>query len=575
MHRRLRSVPVRWFTREVLVELRVQNLLLIEEAELRPGPGLNVLTGETGAGKTVLAHALDLLLGGRPRSSIVRPGASEAYVEGTFRLDEEARQAAGDLLAEGEDELVLARRVQAGGRTRALVNGRTTTVGELREASERLLSFYGQHEHRKLTVSAAQLEILDRFCGDGQGPRLEACASAHARVVAAQERLAELAEAEGSRERELDILDYELAEIEAAAPDPAAEQDLTATRSRLANLEALRAACAMALSALEGQEGDGVTARLAGGSEALGEVAGAAAELAALAGRLEAAALEADDIGAELRSYSDSLEGDPAELEAIESRLAEWERLKRKHGGSIEAVLEYAAGARERRDMLAGSTEALAGAQRELEEALAAREEASKALRAARRKAGPKLAELVAARLEGLAMAGSTFEVHLEEREPGPTGADGAEFLVSPNPGVPAGPVREIASGGELSRVMLALLGIASDGSGSTLVFDEVDAGIGGKTANAVGQQLEELSAGRQVICITHLPQVASLAGRHFAIEKSSDGEESRTEVRELQEEEVVGELVRMLGAGPGDAEAVEHARKLRNAALPPQADAA
>ncbi|MFM8560587.1 MAG: DNA repair protein RecN [Solirubrobacterales bacterium] len=559
----------------MLVELRVQNLLLIEEAELHLGPGLNVLTGETGAGKTVLAHALDLLLGGRPRSSIVRPGASEAYVEGTFRLDDRAREAAGDLLAEGEDELVLARRVQAGGRTRALVNGRTTTVGQLREASERLLSFYGQHEHRKLTVSAAQLEILDRFCGDGQGPRLRACASAHARVVAAQERLAELSEIEGGRERELDILEYELAEIDAAAPDPAAEQELMATRSRLANLEALRGACATALGALEGQEGDGVTARLAGGSEALLEVGDAAAELAALAERLAAAAVEADDIAAELRSYSDSLEGDPGELEAIEARLAGWDRLKRKHGGSIETVLEYAAGARERRDLLAGSSEATADARRELEEALAEREEATKALRAARRRAAPKLAELVAGRLEGLAMAGSTFEVRLEECEPGPTGADGAEFLVAPNPGVPAGPVREIASGGELSRVMLALLGIASDGSGSTLVFDEVDAGIGGKTANAVGQQLEALAIGRQVICITHLPQVASLAGRHFAIEKSSDGEESRTEVRELGEEEVVGELVRMLGAGPGDAEAVEHARKLRNAALPPQADAA
>jgi DNA repair protein RecN (Recombination protein N) len=318
-----------------------------------------------------------------------------------------------------------------------------------------------------------------------------------------------------------------------------------------------------------------VPGRLAGGAEALQECGDDSAELASLAERLSAATLEAGDIAAEIRSYADTLDGEPGELEAVEARLSEWDRLKRKYGDSIEAVLEYAAGARQRRDLLAGASEALGGAQAELEAAAAARLEAARALRSARRKAAPKLAEMVAERLEGLAMAGSAFEVVLEEREPGPTGSDGVEFLVSPNPGVPPAPVREIASGGELSRVMLALLGIASDGSHATLIFDEVDAGIGGKTANAVGEQVAALAAARQVICITHLPQVASLAGRHFSIEKSSRAGESRTEVRRLDEEEVVGELVRMLGAGPGDAAAAEHARKLRNAALPPQADAA
>ncbi len=559
----------------MLAELRVRNLLLIEEAELDFGPGLNVLTGETGAGKTVLAHALDLLLGGRPRSGIVRPGAKEAYVEGVFEIDEAAREAAGELLGEGEEELVLARRVLAGGRTRALVNGRTTTVGELREACGRLLSFYGQHEHRKLTVSSSQLEILDRFCGDGQQTRLEACASAHARVLEAQARLNGLEELEGNRERELDILEYELAEIEAAAPDPEAEQELLATRGRLANLEELRTACAAVLAALEPDDGDGVAGRLAAGEEALEGVGGASDELAGAAGRLSAAALETSDIAAEVRAYADSLEAHPGELEALESRLAGWDRLKRKHGGSIEAVMEYAAAARERRELLAGSSEAIAGISAELEEALAVREAAAKALRTARKKAGPKLSELVEERLNGLAMADARFEVRLAGREPGPTGADAAEFFVAPNPGVPCGPLREIASGGELSRVMLALLGLASDGSRAALVFDEVDAGIGGKTANAVGEQLQSLSGGRQVICITHLPQVASLASRHFSIEKASRDGQSRTEVRRLGEEEAVAELVRMLGAEAGDPAAVEHARRLRNGAVPLRANAA
>jgi DNA repair protein RecN (Recombination protein N) len=559
----------------VLTELRVRNLLLIEEADLELGPGLNVLTGETGAGKTVLAHALDLLLGGRPRGGIVRPGASEAYVEGVFELDGASREVAGDLLGEGEEELVLARRVLAGGRTRALVNGRTTTVGELREACGRLLSFYGQHEHRKLTLASSQLGILDRFCGDGQQARLAACSSAHARVLEAQGKLAALEELEGSRERELDIIEYELAEIEAAAPEPEAEQEMLAARSRLANLDELRTACATVLAALEPEDGEGVTGRLAAGEEALGRVGEASGGLAELARRLSAAALEASDVAAEVRAFADSLEGDPGELEAVEVRLAEWDRLKRKHGGSIETVIEYAAAARERRDLLAGSSEALAGVRAELDQALAERESKAKALRTARKKAGPKLSELVEGRLDELAMAGASFEVRLEPRDPGPTGADSIDFYVAPNPGVPCGSLREIASGGELSRVMLALLGVASDGSGGTLVFDEVDAGIGGKTANAVGEQLQSLSAGRQVICITHLPQVASRASRHFSIEKATRHGQSRTEVRRLGEEEVVAELVRMLGADAGDAAAAEHARRLRNGAVPPQADAA
>ncbi|MBU6337140.1 MAG: DNA repair protein RecN [Acidobacteria bacterium] len=559
----------------MLTELRVRNLLLIEEAELRPAAGLNVLTGETGAGKTVLAHALDLLLGGRPRSAVIRPGADEALVEGVFELDEAEREALSGILDGDEGEVVLARRVQASGRTRALVNGRTVTVGALREAAERLLAFYGQHEHRKLTVASSQLEILDHFCGDGQRARLDACAEAHRRVLDAQERLAELEELEGGRERELDILDFEIAEIEEAAPDPAAEEELLAARSRLSNLEGLRAACAGALEALEPEDGEGAVGRIAAAEAALRELPGAVAQLDEAAGRLGAAAVDCADVARELRAFAEGLDADPGELELVESRLAAWERLKRKHGGSIEEVLRYAGEARERRDLLAGSEEATADARAALEEALADRTRAATALRRARRKAAAALSERVEERLEALAMPGASFEVMLTDREPGASGADSAEFVVAPNPGVPAGPLREIASGGELSRVMLALLGIASDGAGATLVFDEVDAGIGGKTANAVGEQLVGLAAGRQVICITHLPQVASLAARHFSIEKGGDGEGTRTTVRELAEPEVVDELVRMLGAESGDPAAAEHARRLRNAALPAEADAA
>ena len=553
----------------------MRNLLLIEEAEISLSSGLNVLTGETGAGKTVLAHALDLLLGGRPRSGIIRPGASEAIVEGTFELPDALKGSMEELVDEDDQEIVLARQVKANGRTRALINGRTATVSDLRATAESLLAFYGQHEHRRLTVAAAQLEILDAFCGEPQAARLARCREAHRRATEAEARLAELRGLDGGRERELDLLRFELAEIEAASPSVEEEAELVATQARLANIEALRRAAADVLQAVAPDDGEGASALLASAQAAAEGVGGTDGELDRLGERLAAAALDAADIAADARSYLESLDGEPGELDLVEARLSEWDRLKRKHGGSIEAVLAYAAEARQRCELLDGSTEAIADLEKELEAAVSERKEIARELHRARAKAGAKLAGLVDSRLEGLAMPGARFEVALSEREPGPDGSDTAEFLVAANPGVPAGPIREIASGGELSRVMLALLGLANDGSSATLVFDEVDAGIGGQTANAVAEQLRGLSAGRQVICITHLPQVAALADRHFSIAKDVGGEGPLTTVSELKGDAVVGELVRMLGAEPGDRAATEHARRLRNAASSPQAAAA
>ncbi|MCU0312998.1 MAG: DNA repair protein RecN [Solirubrobacteraceae bacterium] len=551
----------------MLQELRVENLLLIERAELRLAPGLNVLTGETGAGKTVLAHALDLLLGGKPRPGIVRPGAAEAYVEGVFDLPDGLRAQLGERLPEDAEELVLARRVSAEGRTRALLNGRTATARDLREAAETLLSFYGQHEHRRLTLASAQLDLLDAFCGPEQAARREACAAAHARVRAAERVLAEVQERGGARERELDLLVFELEEIEAAAPDADEERELLAARERLRHLEALRAASLGAAEALTPEDGPGASGLLAAGEAVLADVDGVDPQLDALAERWRSLALEAADLGAELRRYGEGLEGEPGALEAAEERLAVLDRLKRKHGGSIADVLAHAERCRARRAELEGAEEAGAQAEAELGAARAERDRAAQALRETRATAAPKLSRAVRKALADLAMPGAAFEVVLEPRDPGPTGADGAEFLLAPNSGVPAAPIREAASGGELSRVMLALLGVANDRSSATLVFDEVDAGIGGQTARAVGARLRELAAGRQVLCITHLPQIASLAERHFSIEKDPGADPARTTVTELREPEVVGELVRMLGADAGDAAARRHARELLRAA--------
>ncbi len=551
----------------MLHELRVENLLLIERAELRLRPGLNALTGETGAGKTVLAHAIDLLLGGKPRPGIVRPGAAEAYVEGVFALPEDLRAELGDRLAPDAEEIVLARRVSAEGRTRAYLGGRSATAADLRDAGGALLSFYGQHEHRKLTLASAQLDILDGFCGPEQAARRGACASAQAEVREAGAALEALRARAGARDRELDLLVWELEEIERADPSEAEEADLAAERERLRHLEGLRGAAAGGLAALAPEEGGGVEA-LASAAASLEAMRGVDPALDVLAERAQALALEADDLTAELRGYGEGVDAPPGRLDEVEERLAQFDRLKRKHGGTIAAVLEHARECGQRRADLEGAEEALEEGARRLDAARGRLAEHAAALHDVRAVAGPRLADAVRDRLAELAMEGASFAVGLSPREaPGPAGADEVEFLIAPNPGVPAGPLRETASGGELSRVMLALMSVAEAAGAGTLVFDEVDAGIGGQTARAVGEQLRALAEGRQVICITHLPQIASLADRHFTIVKDASGETARTTVSELDRGAVVGELVRMLGADENDVAARRHAKELLRAA--------
>ena len=559
----------------MLSELRVENLLLIERAELRLAPGLNVLTGETGAGKTVLAGALDLLLGGRSRSGIVRPGAAEAYVEGVFDLPGTLPGELCERLPADATEVVLARRVGADGRTRAYLNGRTATVGELRDLGSALVSFYGQHEHRKLTLAAAQLQILDGLCGPDHALHLRGAAQAFAETGRLQDELDALAELAGARERELDLLDYELAEIDSASLTEPEHEELLAARERLRRLDALCSAAAAGAEALtpESSELPGAAQLLAGAASHLDAVAGVDPRLDGLAERLRGLLIESEDLAAEFRLYGEQAQGaeiggEQRGLEEIEERLTVIERLLRKHGGSIQAVLDHAVSARARREELAGAGVACARAEEDLKRARSELEAHVLELHSARAAAAPRLATLVREQLDSLAMAGASFEVVLSDRPAGPAGGDSVEFMIAPNPGVPAGPLREIASGGELSRVMLAIMSAATTPSPhSTLVFDEVDAGIGGHTARAVGARLRQLGEGTQVLCITHLPQIASLGDRHFTIVKDTSARTTRAEVVQLGEPQVVSELVRMLGAEEADSAARRHARDLRRAA--------
>ena len=575
----------------MLLELRIENLLLIERAELRPGDGLTAITGETGAGKTVVAHALDLLLGGKPRSGIVRPGASEAYVEGVFELPAgllgeaefaELRERVGEEL----EEIVLARRVSAEGRSRAFVQGRSATAADLQALGGRLVAFFGQHEHRRLTLASAQLDLLDGFCGREQLELRAGLAAAHSRMRGLERALEELCERAGTRDRDLDLLAFEIQEIEELDPSVEEKESLVAERSRLRQLDGLLAAAGAGAEAIAPSGDDpGVAALLAGTENLAQGVAGADPELDALAERLAALRLEAEDLGAELRSYADSLEAEPGRLDVVEERLELYDRLERKHGGSVTAVLAHAERCRGERALLERAEVETERAEASLAEARAERDGIAAEVGAARREAAPRLAERVREELAALAMENAAFEVLVEPRgaaapggeprdgaaeggqpsdpEIGPTGAERVEFMLGPNPGVPPAPIRDAASGGELSRVMLALMTVAGTGESRTLVFDEVDAGVGGQTARAVGERLRALGDTRQVLCITHLPQIAALASAHFRIEKSAEAETALTTVEALEGDGVVAELCRMLGAEASDKAARRHAKEL------------
>lgn len=566
----------------MLRELRIENLLLIERAALRFGSGLNVITGETGAGKTVLAHSLDLILGGKPRSGIVRPGAAEAWIEGTFDVPDQLRADPdlGELferLPENE-EIVLARRVAAeSGRSSAFLCGRSASAADLRAIGSRLLAFYGQHEHRKLTLASVQAEVLDRYAGAKHLALRDRYRAAHAEVATLTEERDELLEREGARQRDIDLLRFELDEIEAAEATLEAFADLRAERDRLRGAEGLREAAAGAGAAIAGDGGDGASAAsaVATAEGLLARVAGIDPELDAIATRLGAAALELSDLVAGLRGRLEAFESDPGRLEEVEGELAEGERLIRKHGpriggeddprAEVEAVLAHG--------------ERCAVELRGLEGARARREGIDAEVAAAERRRGEIAAELtdsrgaaadpfereIAERLAELAMDGATIEIALRPHPGGlaASGAEAVELRVATNPGIAPAPLGEAASGGELSRVMLAIAGLAGAGEAATVVFDEIDAGVGGKVARRVGERLRALGAERQVVCITHLAQVASLADAHFRVSKVAADGTAVTSVVAVEGDDKLAEIVRMLGSDVGDRAATTHARDL------------
>jgi DNA repair protein RecN (Recombination protein N) len=527
----------------VLRRLRIENLVLIREAELELDAGLNAITGETGAGKTILSNAIGLLLGAKGDAAAIGAASAEAYVEAEFDLPEpEVLGDLADLLPEGEDVLVVARRIFADGRTRAYAWGRSAAREDVAAAVESLLAMSGQFEQRRLARPSYQLAVLDAFSGSADAAR--SARRAWRELTAARRAHAELT-------RDAAAAEARLAELRALAADTEGlergrEEELRAERERLRHVTELEAGAAAALASIDGEDDRAAAADLVGSAErAVAPLERLATELAAAGEALRSAELGLREIASDLRSFLDSLEAQPGRLDAVESELDRFADLRRRYrvqtsteliDRADEARLELAELA-DGHDPARAAAEAVASAQAEVDRLHAE-------LRSSRRDAAPRFAKAVAQELVGVGLGEGEFRVELKEVDPGPSGIDEAMFLVRPNAGLPFGPVAETASGGELSRIALA---IAAVGGGETMVFDEIDAGIGGQTAHAVGETLCRLAGRAQVVTITHLPQIASLADRHFRVEKVP-GDPTHTRIQPLDGASRRAELERMLG---------------------------
>jgi DNA repair protein RecN (Recombination protein N) len=573
----------------VLLEMRLRGLGVIADAVLELGPGLTVVTGETGAGKTMVVTGLGLLMGGRSDAGTVREGERAAQVEGRIVVDPAGPVAARALEAGAElddgDVLIVARSVAAEGRGRTFVGGRSVPAGLLAELAESLVTVHGQTDQLRLRSAGRQREALDRFAGLPVADVLASYRSIRQRLRHVEGRLEEIVARARERAQEAELLRIGLAEIERVQPQPGEDLALRAESERLGHAEELRLAAEQAHLALTGDPDDGdaadVAALVGRARRALDLVSGHDPALAALAERLGEIGYLVADVAAECASYADGVEADPVRLAAVEERRAVLGALARGHGGDVDAVLAWAAEASPRLLELDGDEDRTAELRGQREQLRTELGQAAAELSARRAAAAAELGEAVSAELGELSMPDARLVVEVRQREDGdglavdlgsgpvllaagPDGVDDVEFLLVPHPGAPARPIAKGASGGELSRLMLGLevvLGAADPVP--TFVFDEVDAGVGGRAALGIGRRLARLARTSQVLVVTHLPQVAAYADRHLTVVKSRDGEVTVSGVTTLDDEGRVRELARMLGGMEDSGSAQAHAREL------------
>jgi DNA repair protein RecN (Recombination protein N) len=530
--------------------LRIQHLAVIDSVEVEFDAGLNVLTGETGAGKSILVEAVGLLLGGRASGDLVRTGEDAASIEAIFES--------------GGEELLIRREITAQGRSRAFINGTLATAGALKDLSTRLIELHGQHEHHTLLDPTTHLQVLDGF---GALDALLAPVSAAFETWKAVEiELTRVRAAARDRDARLDLLTFQLGELDKAAPKPGEDEELAALRQVLASAERVERLCAESYASLYERD-DAILAGLGGVWRRVAELAALDPQFQPYLEARDGIKSQLEDLAQFLRRYADGIEASPARLQQIEERLALLERLKRKHGPALADVIATRAALRREFSDLERGDERIDELDRECHKARSAYVAAAEALSKARRKTGAAFARRLVEMLGDLAMGQTRFEVRFadapaSEASWSARGTDDAEFYVSPNPGEDLRPLARIVSGGELSRIMLAIKTLTAarrfgfseatdrppSASAPGLIFDEVDAGIGGRVADVVGRKLRTLGSAFQVLCITHLPQIAAYADIHFQIEKGVERGRTRTTVVRLDAGGRVEELARMLG---------------------------
>ncbi|HSK10009.1 MAG TPA: DNA repair protein RecN [Vicinamibacterales bacterium] len=542
--------------------LDIRNLAVIEAVAIEFQPGLNILTGETGAGKSILVGALGLLLGGRSSPDLVRTGADAAAVQAVFETPDGV-------------ELILRREVTAAGRSRAFLDGRLVPASALREAASQLVDLHGQHEHQALLDPESHLDLLDQFAGAADDRAR--VAEAFARWRAADNDLAAARHLEEQRASRTEMLEFQLAELDRVSPRPGEDDELAGLRALLSSAERVRRLADESYALLYDHD-EAALARLGQVWRRVGELAGLDGRFSPFLDQKDGIKSQLEDLAAFLRGYAASIDASPARLQEVEDRLALLERLKRKHGPTLGAVIDRHHALRAELETLGSVGERIAEAERRLTEETSAYLSAAGRLSAARHAAAGRFARALERQLADLAMANTRFDVRFAD---GPTpqdrwsprGTDTAEFYVSPNPGEELRPLARIVSGGEMSRVMLAIKNLASlDQPGKTLIFDEVDAGIGGRVADAVGRKLRRLGESFQVLCITHLPQIAACGHGHYRIEKQVEGGRTTTRVDELDRRGREEELARMIGGERISAAARASAREMLDTRAAPAA---
>lgn len=557
----------------MLAELHIRNLAIIDELHISFSPGLNILTGETGVGKSIIVNAIQLLLGGRPQQEMVRSGEEEGMVEALFDLAAEPTLLEGlRQKGIGGEELVLKRLISSRGKSRAYINGELATLQMLSSVAEEVINIYGQHHAQILRRPERHLDLLDEF--GGLLPLREGYQRALRELRDVLGRIREIEADRERREREKELFAFQLKELKAAHLREGEEEELRSRRSVLRNLQRIMEGARRAEEGLYSGEGSAAE-RLTEVAGEMRRLAGLDPSLSRLKESVEGMLLEVEEAARELRRYLEGLDHDPSALEEVEGRLDELGRLKEKY--RVQTVGELMA----YRDRIEKELEGSLGSEEELSSLRKRREELEGRLKGMaeelslrRREAAERLREEMERELATLGMSKSRFLVLLQKASPvedapfGMRGAEEGEFLLSANPGEDPKPLANIASGGELSRIMLALKRVITrEKKGQTLIFDEVDAGIGGRTAEVVGRKLKELSRFHQVICVTHLPQIASYGDLHLRVEKGEVGGRTVTSVRPLTEEERVEELSRLVGGTKVTAATLEHVRQMVNRA--------